>query len=178
MRWKSSREWLSGPQSPCEYSRWTKNSRRKRFVKFLSSRINPSRRCSVSIVMLPNLAGLVARKENHAPRTFRISLEHFWDLLSRILAVIKQSPKFGQACSRFAERAAFSPAAHNLSKGGNRLPSSAGAGGATSRESPRTLSACVCVEGRDDAGYRFAQPRANVSSQPFRELPGRARREA
>ena len=30
------------------------------------------------------------------------------------------------------------------------------------RESPRTLSACVCVEGRDDPGYRFAQPGANV----------------
>ena len=44
--------------------------------------------------------------------------------------------------------------------GGDPLPLLAGP--VAQRESPRTLSACVCVEGRGDPGYRFAQPGANV----------------
>ena len=42
------------------------------------------------------------------------------------------------------------------------------AGPVAQRESSRTLSACVCVEGRGDPGYRFAQPGANVLAA----LPG------
>jgi len=42
------------------------------------------------------------------------------------------------------------------------------AGRVAQRESPRTLSACVCVEDRGDPGYRFAQPGANVRAA----LPG------